>query len=45
MEENDLMNKECACTDISGLSNFKLVDVDGFVSSVYCPVTDNKYIP
>ena len=34
-----------SCTDSYGLSNSKLVRVDGSISSVYCPVTNNISIP
>ena len=39
-----LMNKGIQCIDICGLSNYKLVGVDGSVSLAYSLVTDNIYV-
>ena len=43
MEEIDLINKGCSSTDIYGLSNSKLIGVDGSVSLVIFLVTDINY--
>lgn len=45
MEEINLINDRLSCTDICGQSHSKLVNVDGSVSLVHSPVTDNVYIP
>ena len=45
MEEIDLINKRFSCIDMCEWLNSKLVGVDGSVSSVYYPVTDNIYVP